>query len=78
VSTAKAWEVLGAGQHRIIEEHDARKERFDEQAVWDLAKRFHSLVITKGIKMHEKSFNSLDYHKATCHDRFRMAGYSRF
>lgn len=48
MSTDKAREVLGAGQHRIIEEHDARKERFDEQAVWDLAKRFHSLVIAKG------------------------------
>jgi len=48
VSTDKAREVLGAGQHKIIEEHDARKERFDEQAVWDLAKRFHCLVIAKG------------------------------
>lgn len=30
----------------------------------------------KGIKMDEKSFKALDYHKATGHDRFHMAGYS--
>lgn len=57
MSTAKAREFLGSGQHRIVEEHDARKERFDEQAVWDLAKRFKSLVIAKG-----KTFIEIEPH----------------
>lgn len=48
MSTAKAREVLGQGNHRIVEEIDAKKVRFDEAAVWDLAGKYDSLVIAKG------------------------------
>ncbi len=48
MSTTKAREVLGQGEHTIREDVDAKKVKFDEDAVWDLVRKYEVVVIAKG------------------------------
>jgi len=47
VSTSKAREVLGSGKHTVVEEEDAKKTRYDVDAVWELMKRHEKVIIAK-------------------------------
>lgn len=47
MSTSKAREVLGSGKHTVVEEQDAKKTRYDGDAVWDLMKKYEKVIIAK-------------------------------
>ncbi len=47
MSTSKAREVLGSGKHTLVQEEDAKKTRYDSDAVWDLMKKHEKVIIAK-------------------------------
>ena len=47
MSTSKAREVLGSGNHTVAGEEDAKKIRYDGDAVWELMKKYEKVIIAK-------------------------------
>lgn len=50
MSCTKAQEALAEKKHEVEKNVDARKEKIDAEAAWDMFQKFETIVIGKGKK----------------------------